>query len=162
MPVLAIPFPAFDPVLVADRPVRDPLVRARLYRRILLGWLLCARLVRNERAVGRAAADDRADFDDFVIWVTLGVILGGRIGYVLFYNPAHFAAIPLEIFAVWKGGMSFHGGFARRACWRSCCSRAGAGIPILVAQRRDLRGGADRTVPRPARQFHQRRALGPA
>ena len=50
------------------------------------------------------------DFDDFVIWITLGIILGGRIGYVLFYNLPHFAAHPLEIFQLWNGGMSFHGG----------------------------------------------------
>src|SRR5207342_1931408 len=48
---------------------------------------------------------------DFVLWVTLGIILGGRIGYVLFYNFPHFAAHPLEIFQLWNGGMSFHGGF---------------------------------------------------
>jgi phosphatidylglycerol:prolipoprotein diacylglycerol transferase len=52
-----------------------------------------------------------ADFDDFILWVTLGVILGGRLGYVLFYNPAHFAQNPLEALQLWKGGMSFHGGF---------------------------------------------------
>src|SRR5262249_9992029 len=52
-----------------------------------------------------------ADYDDFVLWVPLGVILGGRFGYVLFYNPAHFAAYPAEIVQLWKGGMSFHGGF---------------------------------------------------
>src|SRR5260370_12210286 len=52
-----------------------------------------------------------ADYDDFVLWVTLGIILGGRIGYVLFYNPSYFAAHPLESFQLWKGGMSFHGGF---------------------------------------------------
>jgi phosphatidylglycerol---prolipoprotein diacylglyceryl transferase len=51
------------------------------------------------------------DFDDFVLWVTLGIILGGRIGYVLFYNPGYFAAHPLESLQLWKGGMSFHGGF---------------------------------------------------
>src|SRR5947209_3758026 len=51
------------------------------------------------------------DYDDFVLWVTLGIILGGRIGYVLFYNPSYFAAHPLEIPQLWKGGMSFHGGF---------------------------------------------------
>jgi Prolipoprotein diacylglyceryltransferase len=51
------------------------------------------------------------DFDDFILWVTLGIILGGRIGYVLFYNPAHYAAHPLEILELWHGGMSFHGGF---------------------------------------------------
>src|ERR1700726_3154662 len=51
------------------------------------------------------------DYDDFVLWVTLGIILGGRIGYVLFYNPGYFAGHPLETIELWKGGMSFHGGF---------------------------------------------------
>jgi phosphatidylglycerol:prolipoprotein diacylglycerol transferase len=46
-----------------------------------------------------------------VLWVTLGIILGGRAGYVLFYNLPHFAAHPLEILQLWQGGMSFHGGF---------------------------------------------------
>jgi phosphatidylglycerol:prolipoprotein diacylglycerol transferase len=46
------------------------------------------------------------------LWVTLGIILGGRLGYVVFYNPVYFAAHPLEILQLWKGGMSFHGGFA--------------------------------------------------
>ena len=50
------------------------------------------------------------DFDDFVIWITLGIILGGRIGYVLFYNLPHFAENPIEILQLWNGGMSFHGG----------------------------------------------------
>ena len=63
--------------------------------------------------MGRQGADDgRADFDDYIVWVTLGIILGGRIGYVLFYNPAYFAAHPAEIVQLWSGGMSFHGGFA--------------------------------------------------
>ena len=49
--------------------------------------------------------------DDFILWVTIGIILGGRTGYVLFYNPAFFMQHPAEIFELWKGGMSFHGGF---------------------------------------------------
>ncbi len=52
----------------------------------------------------------RAQFDDLIFYAVLGVILGGRLGYVLFYKPGHYAANPLEIFAVWQGGMSFHGG----------------------------------------------------
>src|SRR5207248_11719355 len=48
---------------------------------------------------------------DFVLWVTLGIILGGRNGYVLFYNFPHFLEHPSEIVQLWKGGMSFHGGF---------------------------------------------------
>jgi phosphatidylglycerol:prolipoprotein diacylglycerol transferase len=50
-------------------------------------------------------------YDDILTYVVLGVILGGRIGYVLFYNLAYFVMHPLEIFALWHGGMSFHGGF---------------------------------------------------
>ena len=49
--------------------------------------------------------------DDMLFFGVLGVVLGGRLGYVLFYQPAHFLAHPLEIFAVWQGGMAFHGGF---------------------------------------------------
>ena len=64
----------------------------------------------RERLWGGPAPFTVIDFDDFVIWITLGIILGGRIGYVLFYNLPHFAAHPLEIFALWNGGMSFHGG----------------------------------------------------
>jgi phosphatidylglycerol:prolipoprotein diacylglycerol transferase len=52
-----------------------------------------------------------ADIDDFVVWCTLGIILGGRAGYVLFYDLPRFMDDPLQIFAVWEGGMSFHGGF---------------------------------------------------
>jgi phosphatidylglycerol:prolipoprotein diacylglycerol transferase len=50
------------------------------------------------------------DFDDFLLWATLGVVLGGRIGYVLFYKPDYYLQEPLEVFFIWRGGMSFHGG----------------------------------------------------
>ena len=49
--------------------------------------------------------------DDFILWVTIGIIVGGRTGYVLFYNPMFFIQHPAEILELWKGGMSFHGGF---------------------------------------------------
>ena len=52
------------------------------------------------------------EVDDFVIWATLGIILGGRLGYVLFYNPLYYLTNPIEIPQIWKGGMSFHGGSA--------------------------------------------------
>ena len=51
------------------------------------------------------------DVDDMLFYGVFGVILGGRLGYVLFYKPLYYAAHPLEIFEVWTGGMSFHGGF---------------------------------------------------
>ena len=50
------------------------------------------------------------DFDDFLLWATLGVVLGGRLGYVLFYKPGYYLQNPLEIPVIWQGGMSFHGG----------------------------------------------------
>src|SRR3954468_3231276 len=67
-------------------------------------WLGVRRIARG------AAPITRGQFDDLLFLGVLGVILGGRLGYVLFYKPAHYAAHPAEIFAVWQGGMSFHGG----------------------------------------------------
>jgi phosphatidylglycerol:prolipoprotein diacylglycerol transferase len=56
------------------------------------------------------ARPNAADIDDFLPWVIIGVILGGRFGYVLFYYPSYFIANPLDAFKIWEGGMSFHGG----------------------------------------------------
>src|SRR5260221_33753 len=64
----------------------------------------------SPRSVQANAPVTRRQFDDLLFLAVLGVILGGRLGYVLFYKPAHYASHPLEIFAVWQGGMSFHGG----------------------------------------------------
>ena len=79
---------------------------------ILLGWLYARAMIRNETLWGGKAPLTVTDFDDYIVWVTLGIILGGRVGYVLFYNPSFFLAHPGEIFQLWNGGMSFHGGFA--------------------------------------------------
>jgi phosphatidylglycerol:prolipoprotein diacylglycerol transferase len=85
---------------------------------IVLGWRYAVALVRNNRlwAGGAAPASD-LQIDDLILWITLGVILGGRLGYVLFYmlplesGRATLAQDPLEILRLWHGGMSFHGGF---------------------------------------------------
>ena len=69
-----------------------------------------ARIIASERLWGGPAPLTVVDFDDFIIWITLGIILGGRTGYVLFYNLPLFVAHPLQIFELWNGGMSFHGG----------------------------------------------------
>jgi phosphatidylglycerol---prolipoprotein diacylglyceryl transferase len=111
MPLLVIPFPAFDPVLVHLGPFAIRWYALAYIAGILLGWAYARMLVRSERLWGGKAPLSVVDFDDFVLWVTLGIILGGRIGYVLFYNFSHFAAHPLEIVQLWNGGMSFHGGF---------------------------------------------------
>jgi phosphatidylglycerol:prolipoprotein diacylglycerol transferase len=111
MPLLVIPFPAFDPVLVHLGPFAIRWYALAYIVGILLGWVYARALVRNETLWGGKAPLTVLDFDDFVVWVTLGIILGGRTGYVLFYNLDHFIAHPIEIVQLWNGGMSFHGGF---------------------------------------------------
>ncbi len=111
MPSLVLPFPAIDPVLVSIGPFAVRWYALGYIVGILGGWLYGRRLVSSERAWGGPAPFKPADLDDFVLWVTVGIILGGRLGYVLFYNPAHFAAEPFEALQLWKGGMPFHGGF---------------------------------------------------
>jgi phosphatidylglycerol:prolipoprotein diacylglycerol transferase len=109
--LLAIPFPNFDPVLIQLGPFAVRWYALSYIAGILLGWLYARAIIRSEKLWGGPAPITPAHFDDFIVWVTLGIILGGRIGYVLFYNPEYFGAHPLESFELWKGGMSFHGGF---------------------------------------------------
>ncbi len=103
LPVLL--FPQFDPVIVQLGPLAIRWYALAYIGGIVVGWRVARRLVTRAPAVATAL-----QVDDFLTWATLGVVLGGRIGYVLFYQPEHFLAEPLQIFAVWSGGMSFHGG----------------------------------------------------
>ena len=122
LPTSVIPFPSFDRVLftipiefsvgafhVGPFPIRWYAL-AYIFG-ILAGWAYGRALIKNERNWGGAAPLAFVDFDDFILWVTLGIILGGRLGYVLFYNLPVFATDPIKIFELWTGGMSFHGGF---------------------------------------------------
>ena len=101
----AIPFPAIDPVLVQVGPFAIRWYALAYIVGLLIGWRYCLYLAgRPPRLV------TRDQLDDFFLWATLGVVLGGRIGYVLFYQPGYFLEHPLDILFVWEGGMSFHGG----------------------------------------------------
>ncbi len=111
MPLFVIPFPAFDPVLVAFGPFAIRWYALAYIAGIVLGWIYARAIIRSPKLWGGTPPLTVADFDDFVLWVTLGIILGGRIGYVLFYNLNFFLEHPSEIVQLWKGGMSFHGGF---------------------------------------------------
>jgi phosphatidylglycerol:prolipoprotein diacylglycerol transferase len=105
MPFFAIPFPAIDPVAISIGPVAIRWYALAYIVGLLIGWRYCLALAsRPPHLVGRQ------DVDDFLVWATLGVVLGGRVGYVLFYMPGYYAAHPLEALYVWHGGMSFHGG----------------------------------------------------
>jgi phosphatidylglycerol---prolipoprotein diacylglyceryl transferase len=108
LPVL--PFPAINPVLVSIGPFSIRWYALAYIVGIVAGWFYARAIIASQRLWGGPAPLTLVDFDDFVIWVTLGIILGGRIGYVLFYNLPHFAAHPAEIVQLWNGGMSFHGG----------------------------------------------------
>jgi phosphatidylglycerol:prolipoprotein diacylglycerol transferase len=111
MPLYVIPFPNFDPVLVSIGPFAVRWYALAYIAGILLGWVYVRAIIRSPPAWGGAPPLTTTDYDDFILWVTIGIIAGGRIGYVLFYNPNYFAGHPLESLYLWKGGMSFHGGF---------------------------------------------------
>jgi phosphatidylglycerol:prolipoprotein diacylglycerol transferase len=111
-PLLVLPFPAFDPVLISVGPFAIRWYALAYIFGILLGWWYARVLIRAERLWGGKPPLTVLEFDDFVLWVTVGIILGGRVGYVLFYNLPYFMAHPLEMLQLWNGGMSFHGGFA--------------------------------------------------
>ncbi|MBD8891398.1 prolipoprotein diacylglyceryl transferase [Roseibium litorale] len=111
MPLFVLPFPAIDPVLIEIGPFALRWYALAYIAGIILAWRYMRRLVLDDKLWGGASRPTPLDLDDFVVWGTLGIILGGRIGYVLVYNPAQYLAHPLEALQVWTGGMSFHGGF---------------------------------------------------
>jgi phosphatidylglycerol:prolipoprotein diacylglycerol transferase len=111
MSLLAIPFPEIDPVALRLGPIAVKWYGLAYMAGLLLGWLYVKHLLRQTRLWPNDKAPftpDRAD--DLLLFMTVGVLVGGRLGNVLFYEPAYYFNNPLEIPAVWKGGMAFHGG----------------------------------------------------
>jgi phosphatidylglycerol:prolipoprotein diacylglycerol transferase len=111
MPFLAIAFPVFDPVAISLGPIAIRWYALAYIGGIVLGWIYARALIKNEKLWGGPAPISLAQMDDFILWVTIGIIVGGRSGYVLFYNLPFFIEHPAAIFKLWEGGMSFHGGF---------------------------------------------------
>ena len=110
MGLLAIPFPAIDPVALRIGPLAVKWYGLAYVAGLLLGRFYVKALLQQ----GRLWPSQKRPFtpekvDDLLLFMTVGVLLGGRLGYVLFYQPRFFLANPLEIAAVWNGGMSFHG-----------------------------------------------------
>ena len=135
LPVLA--FPTIDPVLVEIGPIAIRWYALAYIAGIVIGWRVARWMVQRTPQVATAE-----QVDDYVTWVTLGIILGGRLGYVLFYRPGYYVTAPWEALAVWHGGMSFHGGalgvilatwlFARRngIDWVAFADRIVCVVPI--------------------------------
>ncbi|MCH8953038.1 MAG: prolipoprotein diacylglyceryl transferase, partial [Proteobacteria bacterium] len=114
--ILAIPYPEIDPALFTLA-LGGYEFALRWYALayiagLMLGWRLMVRLMRRPGLwPGDKAPMTPAQPEELLTWMILGVVLGGRLGYVVFYNPGYFLANPGEILQVWQGGMSFHGGF---------------------------------------------------
>jgi len=122
MIALRLPFPDIGPNIVAiDIAGREFALRwyAMAYIvGILIGWFIVTRLVKRVKLWPKSKAPITSDqVSDLVTWIILGVVLGGRLGYVLFYQPGYFIANPGEILQVWQGGMSFHGGALGVLLW---------------------------------------------
>ncbi len=124
-----IPFPDIDPEIVRIGPVA-----VRWYGMMyLLGFAASYLLVRRRLRQDPAAAGPVADRDEFLTslytWLVVGLMVGARLGYILFYDLAAYARAPWEVFALWKGGMSFHGGLIGSVlAGVLCCRRQGAAV----------------------------------
>ncbi|WP_404383506.1 prolipoprotein diacylglyceryl transferase [Caenispirillum salinarum] len=105
MTTLALAYPVIDPIAIQIGPLAIRWYALAYLTGLLLGWWYVRALARrtSESPTGEQV-------DDFLVWATLGVVLGGRLGYVLFYKPGYYLSNPLEIAQVWQGGMAFHGG----------------------------------------------------
>ncbi|MCH8038441.1 MAG: prolipoprotein diacylglyceryl transferase, partial [Proteobacteria bacterium] len=124
--IAVITFPEIDPVLISIGPFAIRWYALAYIGGLVIAWRYCRWLaVRPPQSVSADA------FDDFLLWATLGILLGGRLGYVLFYKPDFYLANPLEILFIWRGGMSFHGGLLGMVAAEVMFARR-RGLPVLA------------------------------
>lgn len=105
---MAIAFPHIDPVIVQLGPLAIRWYSLAYIAGIVLGWVIVKKQLKKHPLPGLEAGR----IEDMIVWAIGGIIIGGRLGYTLFYNPEYYFARPVEILHVWQGGMSFHGGAA--------------------------------------------------
>jgi phosphatidylglycerol---prolipoprotein diacylglyceryl transferase len=105
-------FPAIDPIALQIGPVAIRWYALAYIAGLFGGLYYAKKLATAARLWGAIKRPASLDLDDLLLWATLGVIAGGRLAYVTFYEPTRFLAKPIEVFAIWSGGMSFHGGLA--------------------------------------------------
>ena len=150
-----IPYPIIDPVLFEIGPFAIRWYALAYVAGLLLGWWYARWMCRRPPS---PATD--VDMDDFLVWATLGVLVGGRLGYVLFYKSGYYLDNPLAALEVWKGGMSFHGGLLGVVVATLLFCRVRK-IPTSGVRRHHLLRGAHRPAARPPRQLRQRRTVRP-
>ncbi len=110
MHLMALPFPTIDPVAIGIGPLEVRWYGLAYLAGLIIGWLYMRALARNGAIWGGQSPITPDKVDDFLIYATIGTIIGGRLGFVVFYEPSYFIENPLEIFVLWGGGMAFHGG----------------------------------------------------
>lgn len=110
MPTLVLPFPAINPVLVQWGPLAIRWYALAYITGLILGWWIIRRIVADGRYWNGTKRPSAESIDDLLVYCAFGVIIGGRLGNVLFYDPQYYWAHPLDVFKVWEGGMAFHGG----------------------------------------------------
>ena len=130
MPVFAIPFPMIDPVAVQLGPLAIKWYGLAYVVGLLGGLWYARKLVAADGLWGGRARPQAIELDDMLLFVALGVVLGGRLGFVLFYDLERYLARPQDIVAVWQGGMSFHGGLVGAATGLVLFARR-RGVPVL-------------------------------
>ncbi len=109
--MMAIAFPFNDPVAIQLGPLAIRWYGLAYMAGLLLGWLYMRRLCQDDSLwEGNKSPVLPEQADDFLFWATLGTVLGGRLGYFLFYEPSMLLRGPLQFFRIWEGGMAFHGG----------------------------------------------------
>ncbi len=111
MTLAAIPYPAIDPVIIEIGPIAIRWYALAYIAGILFAWIYMKRLMRDHALWGGPPPATPEHVDDLLVWGAAGVIVGGRLGYILGYGWGHYLDNPLDALAVWRGGMSFHGGF---------------------------------------------------
>jgi phosphatidylglycerol:prolipoprotein diacylglycerol transferase len=126
MILLSIPYPAIDPVALWIGPLPIRWYALAYIVGLVGGWTFARHLAGRDAYWGASTRPTAQSLDDLLVYCAMGVVLGGRLGYVAFYNGGYYLAHPIEIFEVWNGGMSFHGGLA------------GAALGVWIFARRHL------------------------
>ncbi len=161
-PLALLTYPNIDPIAIEFGPISIKWYGLAYMTGLVLGWLYIRRLISTPKLwLGDKPPLTLERVDDLLLYMTFAVIIGGRLGQVLLYDPDFYFANPAEIVKVWKGGMSFHGALHRLADL----------LILLFARQLQgfrqighgplLRGGAVRHLLRPHRELHQLGALGP-